>query len=156
MLRYVQSKGDTFVRHINDIEPTRWDKDNFCVARKLTTEQFEKFGVSKLKLVTPPYFDPATQRRDEGPALLVNGVWNQNYIVSQLTKSEAESKAEEQGRIVRSERDRLLQRTDWTQVDDTPLDNVAKNAWASYRQALRDLPDQAGFPFDVNWPSVPV
>jgi hypothetical protein len=156
MLRYVQANGDTFVRHINDIEPTRWDEDNFCFARKLTPEQAEQFGVTKLKIVTPPYFDPATQRRDEGPALLVNGVWTQNYIVSQLTPEEAAAKAEEQGRIVRAERDRLLQRTDWTQVDDTPLDNVAKNAWANYRQALRDVPDQAGFPFDVNWPSVPV
>ena len=153
MLRYVQANGDTFVRHINDIEPTRWDEDNFCFARKLTPEQAEKFGVTKLKIVTPPYFNPATQRRDEGSALLVNGVWTQNYIVSQLTPEEAAAKAEEQGRIVRAERDRLLERADWTQAVD--IAKATQDKWAPYRQALRDVPQQAGFPFNVVWPQSP-
>lgn len=39
--------------------------------------------------------------------------------------------------IMRKERNRLLQESDWTQLDDAPVD---KNAWAIYRQALRDLP----------------
>lgn len=153
MLRYVQAQGETFIRHINDVEPTRWDEDNYCFARKLTPEQAEKFGVTKLKIVTPPYFDPATQRRDEGPALLVNGVWTQNYVVTPLTAEEAAAKGEEQGRIVRAERDRLLERTDWTQTADAS--QATKDKWAPYRQALRDVPQQSGFPFNVNWPQTP-
>ena len=50
---------------------------------------------------------------------------------------------------VRSERDRLLAASDWTQVADAPVDQAA---WATYRQALRDIPQQAGFPFNVVWP----
>ena len=57
-------------------------------------------------------------------------------------------KAEE----VRKERDRLLADSDWTQVPDAPLDQAA---WATYRQALRDVPEQAGFPSDINWPTTP-
>jgi hypothetical protein len=71
--------------------------------------------------------------------------------------------AEEQAEIdtqkaaqVRRERNTKLTECDWTQLNDTPLDNAAKIQWTAYRQALRDVPDQAGFPFDVNWPSVPV
>jgi len=52
----------------------------------------------------------------------------------------------------RSERDRLLDKSDWTQVPDAPVD---QSAWAEYRQALRDVPQQAGFPTDVNWPTKP-
>lgn len=53
---------------------------------------------------------------------------------------------------VRAERDRLLAASDWTQVADAPVDQVA---WAAYRQALRDIPQQDGFPRDVAWPEKP-
>jgi len=53
---------------------------------------------------------------------------------------------------VRAERDRLLADSDWTQVPDAPVDQAA---WATYRQALRDVPQQAGFPDDINWPTTP-
>jgi hypothetical protein len=52
----------------------------------------------------------------------------------------------------RSERDRLLKESDWTQVPDAPVD---QSAWASYRQALRDVPQQAEFPTDIDWPIKP-
>lgn len=53
---------------------------------------------------------------------------------------------------VRSRRDALLSASDWTQVADAPVDQAA---WAAYRQALRDIPAQAGFPADVIWPEKP-
>ena len=53
---------------------------------------------------------------------------------------------------VRGERDRLLAETDWTQVADAPVD---AQAYADYRQALRDVPQQSGFPGDIDWPSKP-
>ena len=53
---------------------------------------------------------------------------------------------------VRTERDAKLTESDWTQVIDAPVDQAA---WATYRQALRDIPDQAGFPNEVNWPNKP-
>lgn len=55
-------------------------------------------------------------------------------------------------RNVREQRDALLVASDWTQLPDAPVD---ADAWASYRQALRDLPDQGGFPSSVNWPEEP-
>ncbi|MBU1229235.1 MAG: phage tail assembly chaperone [Proteobacteria bacterium] len=44
---------------------------------------------------------------------------------------------------------------DWTQLPDAPLSAEGKAAWAAYRQALRDVPEQAGFPL-VEWPLAPV
>jgi len=52
----------------------------------------------------------------------------------------------------RSQRDALLSQSDWTQVPDAPVD---QQAWATYRQALRDLPQQAGFPTEITWPVKP-
>jgi hypothetical protein len=153
-LFYVQANGDTFVRHIHDVEPTRWDEDNFCRVAKLTPEQLEHFGVHQLKLVTPPYYDPATQTREHGPALLIDGVWTQNYIVSELDPEVAAEKAEAQWAVVRAERNKLIASTDWTQLPDAALTNVQTANWGSYRQALRDITTQSD-PFNINWPVSP-
>jgi hypothetical protein len=53
---------------------------------------------------------------------------------------------------IRAQRNALLAASDWTQVADAPVDQTA---WAAYRQALRDIPDQAGFPASVEWPVAP-
>lgn len=53
---------------------------------------------------------------------------------------------------VRAKRDKLLNETDWTQMADTALSEDKKEAYRIYRQALRDVPEQEGFPYDVSWP----
>lgn len=53
---------------------------------------------------------------------------------------------------IRAQRNAILSACDWTQVADAPVDQAA---WAVYRQELRDIPDQAGFPADVVWPVAP-
>jgi hypothetical protein len=60
--------------------------------------------------------------------------------------------ASRQATAARSERDILLSASDWTQVADAPVDQAA---WATYRQSLRDIPQQAGFPSNIMWPSKP-
>jgi len=147
-LFYVQADGNTFVRHIHDVEPTRWDDDNYCRVAKLTPEQTAHFGVHQLKLVTPPYYDPATQTREHGPALLIDGVWTQNYIVSDLDADASAAKVHAQWFVVRAERNKLLADCDWTQLPDASADAAA---WATYRQALRDITDQPN-PFNIVWP----
>jgi hypothetical protein len=53
---------------------------------------------------------------------------------------------------IRGQRDMLLAQSDWTQTPDAPVDQAA---WATYRQALRDIPQQPGFPDNVTWPTAP-
>jgi hypothetical protein len=53
---------------------------------------------------------------------------------------------------IRTDRDAKLTESDWTQVADAPVDQAA---WATYRQSLRDVPSQAGFPNTITWPTEP-
>lgn len=53
---------------------------------------------------------------------------------------------------IRAQRNNLLDASDWTQVFDAPVDRAA---WAVYRQALREITIQAGFPANVIWPLKP-
>lgn len=55
--------------------------------------------------------------------------------------------------IQRQKRNVLLTQTDWTQLPDVPL--ATKESWAIYRQALRDITDQPGYPLEVIWPDPP-
>lgn len=52
----------------------------------------------------------------------------------------------------RAERSTRLVASDWTQAVDAPLTENEKARWREYRQRLRDIPEQAGFPASVNWP----
>ena len=56
---------------------------------------------------------------------------------------------------IRTIRNRLLQGCDWTQLADAPLTLLEKQDWATYRQALRDLPEDFGSPDDVVLPEPP-
>ena len=55
----------------------------------------------------------------------------------------------------RAQRDKLLADCDWTQVLDAPIDSATREAYRAYRQALRDIPDQEGFPGTITWPELP-
>lgn len=57
--------------------------------------------------------------------------------------------------IAYSRRAALLSASDWTQLPDAPLSAEKKSEWAAYRQSLRDLSSQPGFPDLTPWPASP-
>jgi len=94
----------------------------------------------------------------------IDGQWYTKYSVGPVFVSDSDGTAEEkmaeyraqkdaeQGKNVRQTRNEKLKDCDWTQLADSTAD---KQAWATYRQALRDVPAQAGFPWNVQWPDQP-
>jgi hypothetical protein len=93
----------------------------------------------------------------------VDGKWYTKYVLGpvftdgETTAVEQETaykatKDAEQAKSVRASRDEKLKDCDWTQVADAPVD---KAVWATYRQALRDVTTQTGFPWNVTWPESP-
>jgi hypothetical protein len=104
------------------------------------------------KLVTNAFaYDPATHRLEDCPAYLVNDHVSTKRVV-ELTEWEVNQKSERKWGSVRAQRDQLLAQSDWTQVADAPGD---KAAWATYRQALRDLPASGSDPDALTWPTSP-
>jgi hypothetical protein len=87
----------------------------------------------------------------------VDGKWYTRYIAAPVfenAEDEASYKSRkdaEQWAIVRNQRNDLLAASDWTQLSDAPVDDLA---WAVYRQALRDITNQSN-PFEVIWPTSP-
>jgi hypothetical protein len=52
-------------------------------------------------------------------------------------------------------RQKLLYASDWTQIPNGPLTTAQQAAWATYRQELRDIPQQSGYPYNVIFPTPP-
>jgi hypothetical protein len=84
--------------------------------------------------------------------IIENGIWIQQYSVVALSEEELSSMVKARAIPLRARRNQLLSQSDWTQVLDAPVD---KAAWATYRQALRDVTQQTGFPLEVTWPQQP-
>jgi hypothetical protein len=99
----------------------------------------------------------------------IDGKWYTKYVlgpvfvdttdetgnVTSASQHETAYKAQkdaEQAKNVRANRDAKLADSDWTQVADAPVD---KTVWATYRQALRDITAQEGFPWTVTYPDKP-
>ena len=103
-----------------------------------------------------------------------NGNWVENYVARDMfsdttdedgvTTTKAEHEAAYQAGLDakvaeghRTTRNKLLSDSDWTQMNDSPLTNEAKTAWATYRQELRDVTDLDAWPNmgDDDWPVAP-
>lgn len=82
----------------------------------------------------------------------INGQWFTKWKIVDFDDAAKVVVNDQQAKSVREQRELKLKNSDWTQVADAPVD---KAVWAVYRQALRDLPKQSGFPWEVSWPTQP-
>jgi hypothetical protein len=83
---------------------------------------------------------------------LVGRDWFTKYSLADMDDEAKTAHDAAQAKNVREDRNKRLAECDWTQLADAPVDDLT---WATYRQALRDIPSQTGFPWDVNWPTKP-
>lgn len=79
--------------------------------------------------------------------------WTQSWTIQTATAEEVYDRTELLASEVRTERNTRLTACDWTQLPDVTL--ATKSDWATYRQALRDITAQPGFPINVTWPTEP-
>ena len=95
-----------------------------------------------------PAYDSLTHRLTDGAFEQVDGAWVLPHVVEQQPLEQAE-------RNIRSRRDGLLQETDWIVIKSYERGQNIPAEWELYRQALRDITEQAGFPYEVTWPTKP-
>lgn len=97
-----------------------------------------------------------TYDRYEAPATYREGLEADVEEHLESWKAAAKKREEEAAaELVRSERNRLLEEIDWTQTIDAPISQKSRSALRTYRQELRDITEQPGFPEEVIWPVRP-
>ena len=85
----------------------------------------------------------------------INGEWFTKYSVADLDADGILAKDANQATAIREERDKKLAECDWRVIKALESNQAQDFQWATYRQALRDVPTQAGFPWEVTWPDMP-
>ena len=157
----VKTQGDIRKLHPNTSLPRVWD-ESIC----------EALGIDVI--FEGPQATGGDQYQFSQAAGIeeVNGKWYTKYVLGPIfvdndeaTAAEQESaykaqKDAEQAKSVRAERDRLLAECDWVTLKaiDASNDGLGiqlPQVWMTYRQALRDITAQAGFPWNVTWPEKP-
>lgn len=150
----------------------RSENPNTSFPQVLTPDIIEAFGYDPVlegpqATTIPPY-----QYSQRDGVIEIDGQWFTHYIAGPVFKDYVDDQGvthtaaeqyeqycfardAEQGNVVRVERNKKLADCDWTQLADSPLTPEAKSAWAFYRENLRMVPEQAGFPWNVNWPPAP-
>lgn len=120
-----------------------------------TPNDVEPFGFGIYEFTQIPEVKYPYQLIEVDPTLSQNGIWYQCWSQVEMTQDEKNQATIKQSTIVRNERTYRLAICDWTQGVDAPLTQEQKTLWAAYRQALRDVPSQSGFPWKVTWPTTP-
>lgn len=118
----------------------------------MTDEELARWDVVPVAQVDRPYNNDHTKTVTEGWPTKVGDTWTQTWIVEDASAELVAERTAERAQSVRSERNAMIASCDWTQLPDAPVD---QKVWAEYRQALRDIPEQFGFPWDVSWPIQP-
>lgn len=104
----------------------------------------EGYGLNMTAEPGQPYFEAAYDREAEEGGRVTITLHPEGHAPPAATEVE-----------IRARRDRLLTECDWTQAADAPLTIVSKATFIIYRQALREITEQPGFPAAVVWPDKP-
>lgn len=138
---------------------------NTSFPKQITNDILNSYGYDPVlngaaATVTAPYGVSTRDGVEE-----INGQWFTRFVAGPIFtdidggETAAEQEAAYRARIdaevaglVRTERNKKLADTDWTQLADSSADAAA---WATYRTALRDLPTTDGFPHNTTWPTEP-
>jgi len=150
---FVKAINNQVVAYPYSVGDLRRDNPNTSFPKTIPLETMAAFNMYPVETGNYPAYDAETQRIEHSDRpVLSNGKWELTKTVVALTAEQLQDRADSKAAEARRERDRLLAGSDWTQTADAPVDQVA---WQDYRQALRDIPQQAGFPTDITWPTKP-
>lgn len=148
---YVLLAADGSVdRYPYTLTDLRLDNPNTSFTAQIDDNTAAVFNCFPVTPVDPPASDHTVNL--ERTATKQGATWVEKWLSTPATSEQIAERTAAKSRDSRTDRNRRLADCDWTQLPDAPVDHAA---WATYRQALRDVSSQPGFPWDVQWPEEP-
>ena len=159
-MAYVKILNNEAVEYPYSDAMLKRDNKNVSFPSSMNDAIRSSYGMLPVIIADAPIYNAATQKiiTDTMPTRNEEtNTWVLNHSVVDMTSEEI---AEYNTKIAthhRTTRNKLLADSDWTQMNDSPLTNEVKTAWATYRQELRDLSDLDAWPNldDADWPVAP-
>lgn len=147
---YALVKDNTVIKYPYSITDLRIDNPTIAFPKLPDDNTLASFDVVPVTLTDPPQCEYT--KNPVSTIALIGDKWVQQWTLIDASEEEQAERLRNQEDGVRDMRNKKLSESDWTQVADATVDQAA---WATYRQALRDIPGQEGFPWDVTWPTQP-
>lgn len=142
---YVRLENDAVAEFPYFVGKLKQDNPNTSFPASIPEATLNSYGVYTVTEIDRPTHDPMTQEVTQNNPVVVDGVWTQSWSVNQRSTDIASEN-------IRRERNKRLAETDHHALSDTA---AMTTEMSTYRQALRDVPSQSGFPFSVTWPVRP-
>jgi hypothetical protein len=133
----------------------RKDHPNVSFPRNISDEVLAAYNVFRVTELPAPDYNSRTHRLVTQAPALVDGVWTVSRIAVAKDQAQIDNETAQVAANVRADRDKRLAETDWMVIKHLELNENIPGVWEVYRQALRDVPAQAGFPWEVTWPEKP-
>jgi hypothetical protein len=128
------------------------DNPNISFPDTMSDDLLAQWNIFPVFEAPTPAFDDRTEKVElKTEPILVGGSWIIEWNVISKTNEEIAAYDQKVIDFIKTERNRLLSETDWMALSD----NTLTLEWINYRQALRDVPQQSGFPYNVVWPTRP-
>ena len=124
---------------------------NTSFPKPITNDIITSYGFDEVSEGSHPSITPPYEYVESDGIKEVSGAWTQTYKVATYADSEKASIDANAAEGQRTKRTTLLAETDWSGGSDLTMSDDMK----TYRQALRDVPTQAGFPHTITWPTKP-
>lgn len=152
-IMYVKTESNEVVQYPYSIEQFRADNPTISFPSEISNDMLAGYGVYPVGYEPAPVYDPATQKLViASQPSLVNGSWVLTKSIANKTAEHIANDTAHQALQMRIQRDGLLAATDWCALSDITM----SAEMVTYRQALRDVPAQEGFPYNITWPTKPV
>jgi len=146
-----------YIKITNDIPENytigqlRRDNPNISFPKTISNEILTRFDVYTYTQESQPSIDEKTQKLEDGGFVEQDGNWLKTWNIVEKTPEELAEWIESKKQQVRSQRDTLIAQTDYLSLSD----NTLSPEMSAYRQVLRDITTQEGFPESVSWPTKP-
>ena len=134
------------------IQQLKSDNPNISFPNILTDSVLNEFNV--YSVIQVENGGDYTKDYVEGTPTQSGSVYVQNWIESDASSEDIETRKNEKWEEVRDIRDNLLTQSDWTQFQDSPITGSLLTDWQTYRQGLRDITSQEN-PYSLTWPTKP-
>lgn len=158
---YALVENDVLVEFPISINTLKVRYPNVTFPKSFADFDYTSYGVVEVIDPGQPDFDDNTHRVNSTSVGFVDGAWTIIYNVAPFTAEELAIRTQDAANYVRADRNKRLTETDWRvtyEVEKAAIDGLGvqlPTVWSDYRQALRDITSQPGFPHNVTWPTEP-
>ena len=151
-MMYAKISDGTVVVFPYSITELMREHPNTSFTTPINETELALFGLYPVAPRDRPPYDEIHENCTHATPVIEGGAWVEAWMVTPATSEEVTERISAKSAAVRADRNARLEASDWTMLTDAP---VNKAEWAEYRQALRDVTGQPGFPTSINWPDQP-